>query len=104
MKKYNIAVDVISFGHVDENREVLNQFLNNVNNANNSSMLEVPVGFYIMDSLFTSPIMSESYDMPVENAEVVQQPSANQPGSSNVGMSQFEKDMNAAIQASLVED
>ena len=27
LKKYNIAVDIISFGHVEENREILNIFL-----------------------------------------------------------------------------
>jgi 26S proteasome regulatory subunit N10 len=60
LKKYNIAVDIISFGHVEENRELVEGFLNAVNNANNSSMLEVPTGYYIMDSLFTSPIMNDN--------------------------------------------
>ena len=44
LKKYNIAVDIISFGNVDENREPLNTLLNEVNNSNNSSILEVPIG------------------------------------------------------------
>ena len=114
LKKYNIAVDIISYGHVDENREVLNQFLSQVNNANNSSILEVPVGFFIMDSLFTSPIMTDAYEMPNESNDVS---SNNNQGGSNGqanvsgglgqnvgGISQFEKDMNLAIQNSLDED
>lgn len=103
LKKYNIAIDIISFGHVDENREVLTQFLNQVNNANNSSILEVPVGFYIMDSLFTSPIMTEMpYDMPVEHD--AGQSGAQVPQQQGQGMSQFERDINMAIQASLGGD
>lgn len=114
LKKYNIAVDIISFGHVDENREVLNQFLSQVNNANNSSILEVPVGFFIMDSLFTSPIMTEAYEIPNQSNDIS---SNNNQGGSNGqanvsgglgqnvgGISQFEKDMNLAIQNSLDED
>ena len=84
LKKYNIAVDIISFGHVEENRELVEGFLNAVNNANNSSLLEVPTGYYIMDSLFTSPIMSDAnaYEMPVESNQANnagQQPQANNP-------------------------
>jgi len=69
LKKYNIAVDIISFGHVEENKELIDGFLNAVNNANNSSLLEVPTGYYIMDSLFSSPIMNENaYDnMDIDN-------------------------------------
>lgn len=111
LKKYNIAVDIISFGHVDENREALTNFLNQVNNGNNSSILEVPVGFYIMDSLFTSPIMSEiNYDEPAQGQDFGQaQPNAvpsqaQQAPAQNVGMSQFERDINMAIQQSLEED
>jgi len=60
LKKYNIAADIISFGHVEENRPLIEGFLNAINNANNSSMLEVPTGYYILDSLFTSPIMNDN--------------------------------------------
>jgi 26S proteasome regulatory subunit N10 len=109
LKKYGIAVDIISFGNVDENKEHLKQFLDSVNNCNNSSILEVPVGFYLMDSLFTSPLMSDMPgfgDFPMENTNVV----PNQTGSSNVnqqgggGMTQFERDMNLAIQQSIEEE
>lgn len=110
LKKYNIAIDIISFGNVDDNRELLNQLLTQVNNANNSSILEVPVGFFIMDSLFTSPIMTDSYDMPQDNSNIggqsnnIQSSSNAGTGNQNVGMSQFERDMNLAIQNSLDED
>jgi 26S proteasome regulatory subunit N10 len=69
LKKYNIATDIISFGHVEENRPLLEGFLNAINNANNSSMLEVPTGYYILDSLFTSPIMNDNmgYDNNMDN-------------------------------------
>jgi 26S proteasome regulatory subunit N10 len=103
LKKYNIAVDIISFGNVDENREHLQQFYNNVNNANNSSVQEVPVGFNIMDVLFSSAIFNEGgYDVPVEN--VAQNTGSNQGARSGGGMSQFERDMHLAIQQSLEEE
>ena len=57
LKKYNVAIDIISFGNIDENRELLNVLLKEVNNSDNSSILEVPLGAYLMDSLFSSPIM-----------------------------------------------
>jgi 26S proteasome regulatory subunit N10 len=110
LKKYNIAIDIISFGHVDDNREILTQFLNQVNNANNSSILEVPVGFYIMDSLFTSPIMAEGGYEGMEDTgnvgNVGNVPSNNVPvNQGNAGgMSQFERDINMAIQQSLEDD
>jgi 26S proteasome regulatory subunit N10 len=105
LKKYNIAVDVISFGNVDENREHIQQFFNNVNNANNSSIQEVPVGFNIMDVLFSSPIFNEAggYDMPVDNI-TANTGAQNQGVSSGGGLSQFERDMHLAIQQSLEEE
>lgn len=110
LKKFNIGVDIISFGPIDDNRELLNQFINTVNNANNSSILEVPVGFYIMDSLFSSQIMTgdTGYDVGMESSTTGQvQPTTtttnNQP-QGTVGMSQFERDINMAIQQSLEEE
>jgi 26S proteasome regulatory subunit N10 len=102
LKKYNIAVDTISLGNVDENREHIKQFFNNVNNANNSSIQEVPVGYNMMDVLFSSPIFNEGgFDMPVEN---IAQNTDSQGVNSGGGMSQFERDMHQAIQQSLEED
>jgi 26S proteasome regulatory subunit N10 len=106
LKKYNIAVDVISFGNVDENREHIQQFFNNINNANNSSVQEVPVGYNMMDVLFSSAIFNEAggYDnMPVENIPSSNTGAQNQ-GMSGGGMSQFERDMHLAIQQSLEEE
>ena len=87
LKKYNVAVDIISFGHVEENREALNAFLKEVNNSNNSSILEVPLGSYIMDALLSSSIMGGD-GMKQQNMG---------------GISQFERDMNLAMQMSLQE-
>ena len=109
LKKYNIAVDIVSFGNLDENRDQLNQFLKAVNNANNSSITEVPVGDYIVDNLFSSPIMSElgAYgDIPMEAEGFGQPIPSNVPASNQqgVGMSQFERDIDMAIQNSLLEE
>jgi 26S proteasome regulatory subunit N10 len=111
LKKYNIAVDIISLGNVDENREVLTNFLNNVNNANNSSIQEVPVGFNVMDVLFSSQIFNEAaYDMPPENNNIggggttTSNVPVSQPGGGQSAMSQFERDMHLAIQQSLEEE
>ena len=98
LKKYNVAVDIISFGHVEENREALNAFLKEVNNSNNSSILEVPLGSYIMDALLSSSIMGDGMN----------QAMGVEPGQGNVqqnmgGISQFERDMNLAMQMSLQE-
>ena len=99
LKKYNVAVDIISFGHVEENREALNAFLKEVNNSNNSSILEVPLGSYIMDALLSSSIMG---------GDGMNQAMGVEPGQGNVqqnmgGISQFERDMNLAMQMSLQE-
>jgi len=100
LKKYNVAVDIISFGNVDENREPLNMLLKEVNNSNNSSILEVPIGGFIMDSLLGSPIMG------MNNADLAGQGQlgANPQGNPEpMGLSQFERDMNLALQMSLQE-
>ncbi len=108
LKKYNIAVDVVSFGNVEENRDHLNQFLKAINNANNSSLTEVPVGDYIVDNLFSSPIMSEMGafgDIPMEEQNIGQVPQSVPTGNQQgVGMSQFERDIDIAIQNSLLEE
>ena len=101
LKKYNVALDIISFGNVDENRELLDILLKEVNNSNNSSLLEVPIGSYIMDTLLNSHIMGMCQmgnDQP-GMAEMGGAPGNNQP----IGLSQFERDMNMALQMSLQE-
>ena len=99
LKKYNVAVDIISFGHVEENREALNAFLKEVNNSNNSSILEVPIGGYIMETLFTSPIMGGNAGMNQMGVD----PGAGNAQQNMGGISQFERDMNLAMQMSLQE-
>ena len=102
LKKYNIAVDIISFGNIEENKELLNTLLNEVNNSNNSSLLEVPLGSYIMDTLLNSKIMG------VNNIDIDAggQGENNNSGVNNqepMGISQFERDINLALQMSLQE-
>ena len=101
LKKYNVAVDIISFGNVEENRESLNIFLNEVNNSNNSSMLEVPLGGYIMESLFSSSIMGGG-DAAFNQVDAGAQGAGANPQNMG-GVSQFERDMNLALQMSLQE-
>ena len=97
LKKYNVAVDIISFGNVDENRELLNTLLKEVNNSNNSSIIEVPLGSYIMETLLSSPIMGMNNMDAGAGAGV--NPGAGQ--QEPIGLSQFERDMNLALQMSL---
>ena len=100
LKKYNVAVDIISFGHVEENREILNTFLKEVNNSNNSSILEVPIGGFIMDALFSSSIMGNNNAQMNQGAGVG--PGAPQ-GNPMGGMSQFENEFELAVRMSLEE-
>jgi len=103
LKKYNVAIDIISFGNIDQNRELLNVLLKEVNNSDNSSILEVPLGAYLMDSLFSSPIMGfgNNADAGVGGAGAGANPGAGQ--QEPIGLSQFERDMNLALQMSLQE-
>ena len=102
LKKYNVAIDIISFGNIDENRELLNVLLKEVNNSDNSSILEVPLGAYLMDSLFSSPIMGfGNNDVGMGGAGAGVNPGAGQ--QEPIGLSQFERDMNLALQMSLQE-
>ena len=101
LKKYNVALDIISFGNVDKNRELLNILYKEVNNCNNSYLLEVPIGLFITDSLLNSPIMNKNqtgYDQ-LGKGETGDAPGNNQ----SMGLSQFEQDMSMALQMSLEE-
>ena len=99
LRKYNVAVDIISFGNVEENKESLNTLYNEVNNSNNSSILEVEVGSNIVDALFTSSIIGAN-NVEQENAGQGANPQGNQ---QPMQLSQFERDMNLALQMSLEE-
>ncbi len=106
LRKNNVAMDIISFGHVDANREILNELLNSVKNENNSSIIEVPVGGFIMDSLLTSSVLGggnqgNEFDMiGMDNNNNNNNQNINQQG---IGMSDFEREMNLAMQLSLEE-
>ena len=100
LRKYNVAVDIISFGNVEENKESLNTLLNEVNNSNNSSILEVEIGSNIVDALFTSSIIGANN---VEQDNVGGQGANPQGNQQPMQLSQFERDMNLALQMSLEE-
>jgi len=112
LKKYNVAIDIISYGNVDENSAILKTLLDTVNNNNNSHIIEVLPGYYLVDSLFSSPIINDmegGYDIPQEQGGNVpaQQNAPAQGGAGGggqVGMSQFERDINIAIQNSILEE
>jgi 26S proteasome regulatory subunit N10 len=108
LKKYNIAVDIISFGNIEENKEHINQFLNAVNNGGNSSLTEVPVGFFIMDALFTSPIMNEGggmeFDGMVNDGGLNNAPVNNTNNQPGMNISPLDRDINEAIQQSLEDE
>jgi 26S proteasome regulatory subunit N10 len=57
LKKNNVAVDVISVGEIDENREKLEEFVNTVNNSDNSHLITVPSGVSPANAVLSSPIM-----------------------------------------------
>ena len=101
LKKYNIAIDIISFGNIEENKVCLTNLLNNINNSNNSSMLEIPIGQYIMDTILSSSIVGFGGDQ--MNMDVNDNPQGGNINQQGIGMSQFEKDMNLAMQLSLQE-
>lgn len=106
LKKNNVAIDIISFGNIDQNREGLQQLFNNTNNANNSSYLEVGLDQYVVDCLFTSPILNDNMyeEPPVPQTNQQGNNVPNPASTTGGGLSQFEKDINLAIQQSIEED
>lgn len=107
LKKNNVAIDIISFGNIDQNREGLQQLFNNTNNSNNSSYMEVGVDQYVVDCLFTSPILNDNmYEEPSVPQNNQQQGNniPNPAPTTGGGLSQFEKDINLAIQQSIEEE
>lgn len=107
LKKNNVAIDIISFGNVDQNRDCLNQLYSNTNNSNNSSYLEVGLEQYVVDCLFTSPILNDNmYEEPqvINNNTNQNNPTQQVPSQPTGGLSQFERDINLAIQQSIEEE
>lgn len=117
LKKNNIAIDIISFGNVDVNHEPLLQLQSNANNSNNSNLLEVTPDQYVIDSLFISPILNDNLfedhnqNIPPSNENIVNNNNNTNNASSTItnnnnqgGISQFERDINLAIQQSIEEE
>ena len=59
LKKNNVAVDVINFGQEAENTSLLEAFINNVNNSDNSHLVTIPPGPHLLsDMLISTPIVA----------------------------------------------
>jgi 26S proteasome regulatory subunit N10 len=56
LKKNNVAVDIVSFGHEADNEEKLAAFHGAVNSNDNSHLVSVPPGPVLSDVLIGSPI------------------------------------------------
>lgn len=56
LKKNNVAVDIVSFGHDADNQEKLEAFHSAVNSNNNCNLVVVPPGPVLSDVLISSPI------------------------------------------------
>lgn len=56
LKKNNVAVDIVSFGHESDNEEKLSAFHGAVNSNDNSHLVTVPPGPVLSDVLIGSPI------------------------------------------------
>mmetsp|Transcript_38707 Transcript_38707/g.86435 ORF Transcript_38707/g.86435 Transcript_38707/m.86435 type:complete len:410 (-) Transcript_38707:635-1864(-) len=59
LRKNNIAVDVVSIGEVEENREKLENFVKAVEKDGNSNLVTIPAGCTPSDVLISSPIVNE---------------------------------------------
>ncbi|KAA8497656.1 26S proteasome non-ATPase regulatory subunit 4-like [Porphyridium purpureum] len=58
LKKNGVAVDIVSFGELEQNASKLEAFIAAVNSGDNSHLVSIPPGSYIMsDILITSPII-----------------------------------------------
>lgn len=60
LKKNNVAVDLVSFGHEADNEEKLTAFHSAVNSNDNSHLVTVPPGPVLSDVLIGSPIFQVS--------------------------------------------
>ncbi len=58
LRKDQVAVDVVLMGELEANQAKMEEFINAVNNADNSHLLSIPSGVYPTDALRTSPLMS----------------------------------------------
>jgi 26S proteasome regulatory subunit N10 len=87
LRKNDVAIDVISFGH-PENSPLLNTLVENSNKGGNSHFIEINYGMNIADTIITSPIVAfdSGFDsnMPAEGGDA---PAA--PGGGASGGGQF---------------
>ena len=62
MKKEKVSVDVVSFGEVDENAELLKKFVETVNgrDGTGSHLVTIPPGPHLSDALISSAIIQVS--------------------------------------------
>jgi 26S proteasome regulatory subunit N10 len=59
LKKNGVSVDIINFGEADLNREKLEAFMAAINNKDNSHLVNIPPGPYVLsDVLVSSPILA----------------------------------------------
>jgi len=59
LKKNNVALDVVSFGEIDENEQALNSLVQAVNSSDNSHLLTVPpaTDLLLSDAILSSAIL-----------------------------------------------
>lgn len=74
LKKNNVAVDIVSFGCEEENKDKLEAFQAAVNSGDNSHLVSVPAGTILSDMLFATPIFMEEGGTDTGGAAAVPQP------------------------------
>ena len=59
LKKEKVSVDVVSFGEVDENAEILKKFVETINgrDGTGSHLVTIPPGPHLSDALISSAII-----------------------------------------------
>ena len=57
LKKNNVALDIVSFGELDDNQAILEQLVEAANSADNSHLLTIPSGTHLTDVLRSSPLL-----------------------------------------------
>ncbi len=68
LKKNGVSVDIVNFGEADLNREKLEAFVAAINNQDNSHLVNIPPGpFVLSDVLVTSPILSSGTETLIAN-------------------------------------
>eukprot|EP00499_Haloplacidia_sp_CaronLabIsolate_P006641 CAMPEP_0196769714 /NCGR_PEP_ID=MMETSP1104-20130614/711_1 /TAXON_ID=33652 /ORGANISM="Cafeteria sp., Strain Caron Lab Isolate" /LENGTH=378 /DNA_ID=CAMNT_0042139815 /DNA_START=13 /DNA_END=1146 /DNA_ORIENTATION=+ len=63
LKKNNVAVDVVSMGEHEDNKDLLSSFIEAVSKDNNSNLVVIPAGSLPSNVLMQSPILNEDGGM-----------------------------------------